>query len=270
MGSGTRQTTRETVRAPRRFSRQVSRDVDYRRETLAVFGRELSEHAGGAVPFMAAVVELATVRAEIRAVKARRAGIYEQLTRRYRQGSTVTSDGAHVLRMTRPAVREAVRTVDSETIKRHARADWERSRVAVRRVAVSGPSSLVVADDAAVRGLPAVPRGADPLDVVVSAYRHPSIVGRLDGLGAREAAAIAVLDGIADVYGWDGLPIAFSDGWRVGLSQRQFDAQRLAVIAPAVFDRYAIERIPAGSSRVYIAPADSAGDDETAGDSWAD
>lgn len=246
-----------------------SADVDYRSETLTEFARELGEFAGSAVPFAATVLELATVRAQRKLVKERRALIYEQLRRKYDQGTTRGSGGLE-LRLTRPPKATVRRVAESATVRKHAPAQWEQSRVLIRRVAVSSPAELTLADQSAVRGLPGVPRGVDPLDVVARYYRHPKLLDCLDALNTRECAAIEMLEDIATRFGWNRLPMEFTDGWRIGLRALQYSSDQLAIVAPAVFDQWAVEKIDQGAQRVYIATAGYDDDGNDIGDEYAE
>lgn len=255
----------------RRHRRPSSRtsDVDRRPETLAEFAAQLREHAaraGQSISFMTDVHELANTRAQITLLRARRTLIFEQLKRRYAGGITTTSTGEYVLRMSRPSELVTVRTVESDTVKRAYPTAWQAARVIVPRVAVTTPPDWNSTDGGGAGSppshasrsafrtprLPAVPRATDTLDRCVAAYRHRAF-DRLEELRRDEALLIGGLEDIADKYGWDGLPIVFSDGWKIGLRCRRFDAESLREHEPAIFDELAIDKVRGGSTRLYVA-----------------
>lgn len=240
-------------------------NVDRRPITLAEFSRQLAEHAdlsGRSVTFMSHLVELAGARADIATLKKRRALIFEQIKHRYATGVTSTSDGLCELRMSRAAPSTTVRTVDSDVAKRTDPDAWLAARVVVPRVVVRVPqekewdtrgagSPLGIAPGCLPR-LPAVPRAVDNLDRCVAAYRH-RVFDRLEALHHDETVWVGRLETIADEYGWDGMPIAFSDGWSVGLRTLRFDSDRFAELQPTLFDELATEKTRGGSTRIYLA-----------------
>lgn len=241
-----------TVNRPHRKS---TSDVEQRAETLADFSavlRAYSISSGRSAPvsFMSDVIELAQTRVAIKMLKERRALIFEQLKHRYASGTTITSTGEFELRMSRAPEPVTMRTVDSEAVKRTYPKTWQLSRIVVPRVAVTAPKTFAL--EIPVPRLPAVPRGVDNLDRCVAAYKHRAF-DRFESLRRDEAVLIARLDTIADEFDWDGLPLSFSDGWRVGLRCLRFDADRLTEIAPDVFDELAVEKTRTGSTRLYLA-----------------
>lgn len=243
------------VTRPRRKS---ASDIARRQETLAEFTAALSEHAGQLVPFMSSVVELTQTRAAVKLLKERRALIFEQIKRHYASGVTITSNGETVLRTSRPAPMVTVRTVESDTVKRRYPKVWQANRIAVPRVAVTAPTTYWL--EVPVPKLPAVPAPSASLDRCVAAYRNRAF-DRFESLRRDETVLISRLTSIADDYGWDGLPIAFADGWTVGLASLRFDAETLRQAAPDVFEELAVDKTRGGSTRLYLArPGD---DDES-------
>jgi hypothetical protein len=250
------------INRPRR--KQTS-DVGRRSETLAEFAAALADHAGKPIPFMTSVIELAQTRVAVKMLKARRDLVFEQIKHRYAGGTAVTSDGEYVLRMSRPTPLVTVRTVESDTIKRKYPETWQAARVAVSRVAVSAPKSYAL--EIPMPKMPIVPGSSAPLDRCVAAYKHRAF-DRLAGLRETENRTVRLLERIADEFGWDGMPMTFTDSWSIGLRSLRFDADHLAEIAPDIFDELAVEKVRGGSTRLCLARLDD--DDPESFDDYAE
>jgi hypothetical protein len=236
-----------------RPQRKPGSDVDHRSETLAEFAAALAEHAGRPIPFMASVLELAETRVAVKMLKARRDLIFEQIKNRYTAGVTLTGDGRYELRMSTPSELITVRTVDSAAVKRAYPQAWQAARLAVPRVTVSASKSYAL--EIPVPKLPIVPGSSASLDRCVNAYKHRAF-DRLAELRETENRMVRTLEMIADDFGWDGLPMAFHDGWSIGLIALRFNADVLRESAPAVFDELAVEKVRGGTTRLYLARPD--------------
>lgn len=223
--------------------------------TLVEFSKCLDAHAGRSVDFVGHVRRLATLRAQIRLREQRRTSIYEHVKSRYRQGTVLTSDRRWELRMTDPIPTTVVQRVDAEAVKRRNADAWKAARVAVPyvSVAVKGLPAPTVT------GLPAVPKGSDPLDRVLAAYKHAAF-DVLTQLAADEKTTVAALWTIAGEFGWDGLPVRTRDGSQIGLMTLRFDSDMLAANEPELFSELATDRRRGGTTRVIVCRPEHDGD----------
>lgn len=228
-------------------------------QSLFEFDRAVDAHAGAPQMFAATVLALRECRAEASQVDARKAQAFDLLKAHYERGErTLASDGRR-LKATKPGATQYVRTVPSAKIKRCSPTLWEQAKVPVPYVQAKAPASYGAE---AVVPLPGIPNGCD---VTASAVLYERLLSRSKEVKATEAELVDRLKKIGANNGWDGMPIEFTDGWRVSLARMQYSAERLAEIAPETFAQLSevVERTRA--STVYIAkkgaPNDDADDD---------
>lgn len=215
-------------------------------QTLTQFDAALGAHLGRPAGFADAVVELWTVRQRLTVLKERRSELFAVLREHHARGNSVAGDME--LRESRPSAVRVRRTVTAAAIKKVSPELWERSRVPGPKVAVSAPKTQV--RPAVGLSLPAVPGPRTPLHQAVAVYQ--SCPGT-DVLSEAEKAAVAQLRTIAEQAGWDGMPVAFSDGWKAGLVALTYDAEALRRIDPQTFEALAVDVTTGGSTHVYLA-----------------
>lgn len=232
--------------------------------SLEQFSKAVDEHYGAPLGFAPAVRRLWLVRAQLAVITKRRQAIFALVKDHYAAGNRVAAvDGASIhLRMTRPAPVVVKKAVPSAVIKKHDKKLWEAARVRAPYVTTIAP---LVADDTVLpnpAALPAVPDAGD-LPSLVRAYRA---VPKTDGLTSEETDAVDALEKIAANTSWDGQAISFTDGWGVGLVQLRYSSDRLAEIAPDVYEQLAVETTTGGSQRVIIAGSTDPEDTELDGE----
>lgn len=225
-------------------------------ETLMAFSRSLDAHAGTSVGFVDAVVELAAVRARKAVIDARRKQIFEVVRVKFERGDLVAGEG-RMLAQTEPTPVVTTRAVPADVVKKRSLVLWESARVAKPFVQVKPPKLLAssMANEAvqAVGALPPVPDARRAVHDVVALYEA---VPPTTELRAREKSLVERLRLIGATYGWDGLPLEFSDKWTVGLDRLEFSSDRLREIDPRLWDALAVEKPTGGFQRVYVHKAE--------------
>ncbi|UXE04437.1 hypothetical protein SEA_FUNSIZED_66 [Mycobacterium phage Funsized] len=232
---------------------------DQRDETLAEFSSAVDAHLGRPAGFARAVADLADVRARIKRIEERRSSIYRELEQRHRArgGGPVlvpSSRGGEpwVLRRTNAKV-SVTRTVPAEIAKKADRAVYEAARVAKAKLRLVPPPLWRGSGD--VDKLPALPNPGTDTGAVIALYRAKQF-DVLAELRQLEDDARLALDKIAADCGWDGGetngPILFADGWEIGLRTREYSADRLREIDPALFDRLAVTKERAAGTRIMV------------------
>ncbi|QGH75313.1 hypothetical protein I5G61_gp65 [Mycobacterium phage Quesadilla] len=237
--------------------------ADAREESLAQFSATLDEHAGRAVGFAVAVAELAKARAQIAQLKAARAEVFDVIKERFEEGHRLVGEGRFELRMSGGGEAKVYRAVESAAVKKANPAAWRRAQAVVPFVSVKAPA-------AAALKVPVVPtpqvNPAMSVEAAVAAYTdHPAWL-RLKALRAEETELIGTLEKMAAEFGWDGLPITFSDGWVAGLKRMQFSADKLAELEPEVFEELAVTKVRQAPARVYLAKPGTEGSVDLDGD----
>lgn len=214
--------------------------------TLDQFSANLDAAVGRPQSFAATVRLLASVRHELSAVTAHRKTIFEVLKAHFERGDARPDDGSdRMLRITKPAAVHR-KGVPSAVIKKRDKALWEAARVIAPYVQAAPPKTFVAR---AVEGLPPVPDGRN-LATTMAAYA--ALAPRIKQLSEAETAVVDTLKKIGADTGWDGMPQAFADGWKVSLNHLVYSSERLEQIAPAVFAELAVESVSAPSGHVYI------------------
>ncbi|ABD58566.1 hypothetical protein PBI_PIPEFISH_69 [Mycobacterium phage Pipefish] len=222
--------------------------------TMDQFADTLDQHAGRTVGFADHVRALRSARAVKAAIEADRKTAYELMKAHYSRGNVAVGSGS-VLRMSKPSKVSVRRTVDSKLVQRRYPKVYDQCRVPVPYVTVAGELTVVRPANTGF----SVASNAD-LDRVVAAYRACSVP---EDVTAAEAAAVAALKGIADEFGWDGLPLEFTDAWTIGLRRLQFDAKVLRELRPDVVEECSVERSSGGSTTLRIVdPAEGERDHE--------
>lgn len=220
--------------------------------TLAQFATSLDLAAGRTTGFTDAVAALASVRARKAVVTERRKAVFAVITEHYERDDRVAGDGL-VLRKTVPNPGRVVRSVSAAAIKKHDSRLWQAARVATPYVQVKAPAAEAVMlahrADLAVGSLPPVPPPHTPLATLAQWYQALSP----KDLTAEETAAVGRLRTIGEAVGWDGLPVEFSDGWKVSLAQLSYSDEKLREIAPVAWEALAVERVVgAAEGHVYL------------------
>ena len=244
-------TTRTGRRA--RPKKKAPSTADQRPETLAAFSAELDSHAGRAVGFADLVADLARTRAQLAQLKAARAAVFEKVKEGYLAGHR--SAAGYQLKQTDPGEAVIYRAAESAKVKKADPAAWRAAQAEVGFVQVKPPASVRLA----------VPEVAVPevgeragLEAVVKVYKEAPAWELMRGLRDAEVELITRLDKLAADFGWDGLPLTFADGWTVGLRRRQFSSERLAEVAPELFELLAVAKVRQAPARVYVAkPGDT-------------
>ena len=237
----------------RKTTRKAAPKGDLRTETLAQFSAVLDAHAGRHVGFDAIVHRLYLVRAQKAQLEEARAVVFSHLKQAYEVGHRVLPGTPYELKMTNPEPGEPYRVVSSADVKKHDPAAWRRAQAPTRFVQVKAPASAA----AAVPVLDAPEGGGfmDPVTAAVTYKEHPAWAA-LRALRAEEQDVLARLDKVAADFGWDGGaefgPLVFSDSWSVQLVRTQFSGEKLALVAPEVFDRLAVTKVKQAPARMYV------------------
>ena len=238
---------------------------DQRTVTLEQFSAQIDAHLGRPAGFAEAVAALAEARARTKRVDDRRKAIYRELEQRHlgRGGGVVVLPGGGgrepwVLRRTEEK-RSVVRTVPAELVKKLDRAAYERARVSKAKLKLVTPETWRGGGD--VDRLPAIPHPTQTTDHVINLYRS-KVFDVLRDLKAEEEQARLDLDKIAADCGWDGGeaegPLAFTDGWMLGLRTREYSVEALKANQPEVFDRLAISKERRSGTRLMVMGLDQA------------
>jgi len=205
---------------------------------------------------------LAHLRAQIAIIKDRRSEVYAVLTARYLAGDLIVG-GGKMLRTTATKPGQSYRTVPADVVKRAYPQLWAASRVVKPHVSVTVPprqkTAVVAAAAQAVGTLPPVPDINRPASYVARVYEGMPAVAPLDD---AVAASITALREIAAVCDWDGLPIKFADGWKVGLDHLVYDPAMLEQLDPKVYDELAVDKVRETAPRVFIASVSAHADGE--------
>lgn len=224
-------------------------DKDIRHETLAEFSAAVDDHYGKAMGLLDTVRTLAAARADIARLEARRKEIGAVRDQRFKQGTTIvrTGGGGGVYLYASETASARKKAVSSAVAKKSNPALWDRARTWKPFVRAAAPSGVVL--PLGTYKLPPVPTNHHDMAMVLSFYGAPCF-DALAGLRERENTAVARLHQLRDVTDWDGAPIAFADGWEVGLHRLQYDSDRLRQIAPALWDELAVMTGGTSSTRV--------------------
>lgn len=214
--------------------------------TLDQFDAAIDEYLGRTAMFASTVRALNSTRAEAAAVNVRRREIFEVLCSHYERGDRIAGSGnGRQLRRTNDVTR-IVRSVPSAAVKKAHPALWEQARVMKPFVQAASPRGY---DTGAVYRLVAVPDGRNLFETM---SRYDELGPRSSRLRETEKALVDRLTKIGMENNWDGAPIAFADGWKVSLCRLEYSSDRLALIAPEVFESLAVENEQTTSGRVYI------------------
>ncbi|QFP96346.1 hypothetical protein SEA_APEX_61 [Mycobacterium phage Apex] len=234
---------------------------DVRTETLAQFSAALDEHAGKPVGFMDMVEGLYRVRAQKAQLEEARTTVFSHVKQAYEVGHRVLPGTPYELKMTNPKAGEPYRAVSSAEVKKADPAAWRRAQAPTRFVQVKAPAGAA----AAVPVIDA-PDGSgfmDPVTAAVTYKEHPAWTV-LRGLRDEEQDLLDRLDKVAADFGWDGGaadgPLVFADSWSVQLVRTQFSSEKLAIVAPEVFDRLAVTKTKQAPARMFIGKANASED----------
>lgn len=236
---------------------------DVRKETLAQFSAALDEHAGRPVGFSDMVADLYRVRAQKAQLEEARTVVFSHVRQAYEVGHRVLPGTPYELKMTSPKPGEPYLAVASADVKKHDPAAWRRAHAPNRFVQVKAPSGAA----AAVPVLDA-PDGTQFMGPVQAAqvYKEHPAWAVLKGLRDEEQELLDRLDKVAADFGWDGGaaegPLVFADSWSVQLVRTQFSAEKLAAVAPDVFERLAVAKTRQVTPHVFIGKAGISEDDE--------
>ncbi|UJE15716.1 hypothetical protein SEA_LIGMA_61 [Gordonia phage Ligma] len=160
---------------------------------------------------------------------------------------------------------KVTRSVSSAAVKKASPQAWRAAQRTVSRVSTTAPKTLTVpsAVELGLR-LPAMPSQGNRWDRDLA-----EVLRRYDMLkdgpyAEAEESAKAALTAYAvaelgfdeslggDPAGWDGTPITFADGWKVGLAARLFSGDALRETDPALWERLAVEKVTPGYERLYV------------------
>ena len=249
-------TTRKTPR------KAAAPKGDVRAETLAKFSTALDRHAGAKVGFAAAVRELYAARVQLAILKEARSAVFHHVKHAYEIGHRVVGETGYEIAMSAPGEAVAYRAVESAAVRKANPAAWRAAQSFVPYVQVKAPSS---AQQRASGGLEiALPEAVDflaPAEAVVLYRAHPAwALAR--ALRATETEVLAKLDKLAAEFGWDGDLKVFSDGWSIQLRRLQFNADKLALTAPEVYEALAVDKVRQAPSRCYVRRVDGSDDRE--------
>lgn len=225
-------------------------------ETLSQFSAQIDAHYGRPLGFADIVKRIAHARARVKYTENRRQLITDELNARF---ARLAPNGVLVVPMN-GGVRKALfrqtnsptvtRTVSSATAQKANKAAWQRAQVR-RRYVVATPPKCQAAPAVTDIKLPPTPRSLDSMAFVISMREH-AVWDVLKELREAEAAAIGDLDKLAAEAAWDGAPLAFSDGWIVGLHRVQYDNAALLRNDPRVWEQLAEVTTYGGGTRLKI------------------
>ncbi|URM86159.1 hypothetical protein SEA_BIGGITYBASS_59 [Gordonia phage BiggityBass] len=223
------------------------------------------------------VLQLWRARKARQYMKDRRAQLYELIVDEHRRamdnGSDVLTlghpggDDARAVKR-REVAPEPKWTVPSAVAKKAAPQVWARAKRTASRVATTPPKTLAVPTVAQLdMRLPAVPAEGERWELrrIVDNYEDASDVPYASD---EDAAKARLVEYSTDRLGfvppelrgdpgieppmWDGTPIVFGDGWKVGLTVTQYDADVLREIAPELWEKLAVQVTPASYETVYV------------------
>ncbi|WAB09238.1 hypothetical protein SEA_LITTLEMUNCHKIN_62 [Gordonia phage LittleMunchkin] len=232
--------------------------------------------------FAEMAMELWRVRKARAMVKARREEVYELMRETHARAKdnglkgdlTVGKIGeSHYVMRSATVHPKPRRTVSSARAKKAAPVLWKRANTTIDRVGIAAPKGLAVpsAKDLGLR-LPAMPDqfnrwDRDVLGIVTRyqkvadapwAEKEKQLKKALREYSIEHLGFIEPGEMTSRQMQWDGTPVVFGDGWKVGLTVTQYDGELFEKIAPkAVFNALAEEVIPAPYERVYLATADA-------------
>ena len=213
----------------------------------------LPKFANQVEPFRQTVITLATTRAQIAQLSKARKAIHERLNDAYERGVRELR-GGYTLKQTSAGEGSEYLAVSSAAAEKADKAAWQRAKMPKPFVQAKPPEQLaaVLRNDQWVAHIaPELPENAD-IEQAAAVYREHPAWDVLKQLRELEAECVERLDKLGAEFGWDGLPLVFSDGWTVGLKRMQFDSDRLYLVAPELFDRLAEVKVRNNGQRVYI------------------
>jgi hypothetical protein len=240
-----------------------------RPETLAQFSAKLDAHFGEPVGFADAVTQLYITRRKAAHLKAARKPFHEQCKGGYALGHRVIPGTGYQIKQRSPGEPTTYKAVESATAKAANKQAWLRAHIEVPYVQVSPPAAVAEALRGEIEvAVPSIGSCRTLAQAAVTYKEHPAWE-QLAQLRLAEAELIDTLDKIGANAGWDGgvdEPEVFADGWVVRLRRTQFNSDRLAEVAPDVFNQLAVTKVRQSPGAIVITPVDEDDDDDGAVD----
>lgn len=217
--------------------------------------------------FAGLVVQLWRARKAKALVAERRSEVYALL--RAAASAAAGSDGFAVADgrtvKTATVAPRRTRAVSSAVAKKASPAAWRSAQRLGSRVTTTAPKALSVpsAVELGVR-LPEMPVAGNRWDRDLAAVLRRYDMCKEGPVAEAEDAAKAALVAYAvaelgfdeslggDPEGWDGTPITFADGWKVGLASLTFSSDALREADPGLWDALAEEKVTPGYERLYV------------------
>lgn len=229
--------------------------------TLSQFSDQLDRDLGRRAEFASTVRELYVTRTQLAYLREARRPLFERIVAGYDDGHRIVTGSGYELRCTAAGVPMVYRAVDSAAAKKADKVAWAAAAVEVPYVSAKAPGLVDEQFRAALsewnlNGLTDFNTAPSlTLAAAVRAYKEHPAWAQLKGLRAVEVTLVTELTALRDDprVDWDGMALTFADGWSASVVRRQYSSERLAEVAPALFERLAVTKVKAAAAHVYVA-----------------